>query len=464
MGSARAASASAPAPASAPRAMAQHARVAMSDNAEGGGSIPDRFVAMAPSVPAPVVAPPPPPPAPDSVTTTHDRSSHFMVSPPEPSEARASADQVDHAERKRAQESPRTAMRAAPRSSTGRPNCDPNDPLCGLVANDGDAAHATGMTEGGAQPWEGKFARAMSLVGKGDKKGALRFAWQWRDEQPGDVLALVALGEAGEATGDKRLAARAYGSLIDLFPSRADLRRFAGERLDRLGSVGLELAIDTYRQARTQRPDHPASHRLLAYALLRAGRAHEAFEVIAAGARREYPSGRFDGVDRVLREDAGLIGAVWLRKEPARREQIVNRLADLGATLDESPSLRFVLNWETDANDVDFHILDAQGGHAFFSARQLPSGGELYADVTTGYGPECFTIPGTPTAFPYRLRAHYYSRGPMGYGMGKLEIIEHDGHGNLKFEERPFVVMRDRAFVDLGEVKRPLGRTEMAQK
>lgn len=51
---------------------------------------------------------------------------------------------------------------------------------------------------------------------------------------------------------------------------------------------------------------------------------------------------------------------------------------------------------------------------------------------------------------PYRLLAHYYSRGPMGYGMGKLEILEHDGSGGLSFEERPFVVMRDRAYVELG--------------
>ncbi len=40
----------------------------------------------------------------------------------------------------------------------------------------------------------------------------------------------------------------------------------------------------------------------------------------------------------------------------------------------------------------------------------------------------------------------------MGYGMGKLEILEHDGKGGLKFEERPFVVMTDQAFVDLGTV------------
>jgi hypothetical protein len=42
----------------------------------------------------------------------------------------------------------------------------------------------------------------------------------------------------------------------------------------------------------------------------------------------------------------------------------------------------------------------------------------------------------------------------MGYGMGKLEIIEHDGHGGLTFVERPYVVMQDHAFVDLGTVER----------
>ena len=38
---------------------------------------------------------------------------------------------------------------------------------------------------------------------------------------------------AAEAKGDLELAARAYGSIVDLFSNRADLRRFAGERLQR---------------------------------------------------------------------------------------------------------------------------------------------------------------------------------------------------------------------------------------
>src|SRR5205085_9404103 len=125
-----------------------------------------------------------------------------------------------------------------------------------------------------------------------------------------------------------------------------------------------------------------------------------------------------------------------------------------GGTIEEAPSLRFVLVWETDANDVDFHIFDGKGGHAWYSHKQLESGGELYADVTTGYGPECFTIraPAKARSYPYKIGAHYYSRGPMGYGMGKVQIIDHDGKGGLTFEERPFVVMADQAFVDLGTV------------
>jgi tetratricopeptide (TPR) repeat protein len=265
----------------------------------------------------------------------------------------------------------------------------------------------------------------------------------------------VALGEASEAKGDNATAARAYGSLIDLFPSRADLRRFAGERLEHMNGAGaLDLAIDTFEKARRDRPDHPASHRLAAFAHARRGEWAAAFDILRAGLAQSYPEGRFRGVDQILREDLGLIAAAWIRAVPSKEKEIRARLREAGGSAEDGPSIRFVLNWETDANDVDFHIHDALGGHAFYAQPHLPSGGDLYADVTTGYGPECFTVrldkgarPG-----PYSLQAHYYSRGPMGYGMGKLEIIDHDGHGKLTFQERPFVVMTDHAYVNLGTV------------
>lgn len=305
-----------------------------------------------------------------------------------------------------------------------------------------------------AAPYTGRFAEVMRHLSSGRVPLARSLAETWIAEEPGDVLALLALGETWEAAGETAAAARAYGSLIDLFPSRADLRRLAGERLEGLGDAGLELAIDTYEKAVLDRPDHPTGHRLLAWALLRAGRFEKAFEALEHGLRQDYPEGRFAGVDQVLREEVGLLAAAWLRAEPARRSEVLERLRAVGSELETEPSLRFVLTWETDANDVDLHVYDRQGGHAFYSEPDLPSGGELNADVTTGYGPESFVVRGrvSKAAAPYRLRAHYYNRGPMGFGMGTVQILRHDGAGRLLVESRPFVVMADDAMVELGNV------------
>lgn len=301
------------------------------------------------------------------------------------------------------------------------------------------------------RPYTGRFADVQDHLAAGRIAQARTLAEAWNTEAPGDVLALLALGEAWEAAGEASAAARAYGSLIDLFPSRADLRRLAGERLERLGDAGLGLAIDTYQKAALDRPDHLSGHRLLAWALLRADRFEEAFEALENGIEQKYPGGRFAGAERVLQEDLGLLAAAWLKAEPAQRAEVQDRLDAHDAEIASEPSLRFVLSWETDANDVDLHVWDRQGAHAFYNQKALPSGGELYADVTTGYGPECFAIR-EPDAAPYQLRVHYYRRGPMGYGMGTLQVIEHDGQGGISVEPRPFVVMADDAMVDVGSV------------
>jgi tetratricopeptide (TPR) repeat protein len=304
--------------------------------------------------------------------------------------------------------------------------------------------------------YEGILAKVLSALRQNDVGTALIEAKRAHESDPGDVMALVALGETLEAQQDDARAARVYGSIIDLFPSRADMRRMAGQRLERLSVAGYQLAVDSYERAVEQRPDHPSGHRLLAYALLKQENHEAAFETLRKALGREYPEGRFKGVAQILREDLGLVAAAWLRVDPGGADAIAEGLNDSGARLEKSPSLRFILNWETDANDVDFHIFDGQGGHASYLQPRLPSGGKLYADVTTGYGPECFAIPNKARSYPYTLQAHYFSRGPMGYGMGKLQIVEHDGKGGLKFAEHPFVIMKDRAYVALATVTGPL--------
>ncbi len=327
--------------------------------------------------------------------------------------------------------------RTAPRPSTGSAGRD-----------DGGLPATT------TAPYEGEYASVMEHVREGDRAGALNRAWAWRARSPGDVLAFLALGEAAELADDKVLASRAYGSVLELWSYRVDMRRLAGQRLERVGDTkSLELAADAYAGAVADRPDHPSSHRLHAMALLKLDRPREAFEALDAALRRDFASGRFAGATGVLRDDLAIAGAAWARKEPHTRERVAERLAEHERTVEREPSIRFVLVWETDASDVDLHVSDARGDNASYRKPSLETGGTLSADVTNGYGPEAFAIPSPGKGFPYQLRVHYFARGSMGFGMGKVEILEHDGQGNLRFDQRPFVLMKDRAMIDLGAVR-----------
>ncbi len=399
-----------------------------------------------PPAPAPVPAPPPAPASPSSPA-----ASPTSPAPPLPtSPAATPSAPARHAIARG------PAGHAAADPEAGAPAASPASPAAAPAAVE-DAAAAfvepaaadPGPTFGPpASALAGKLRRVMAALADHDTAAALALALAWRDAQPTDVLALVGLGEAFEARGDRAAAARAYGSIIDLYPTRAEFRRFAGERLERLGATGRALAIDTYRRAVADRPDQLTGHRLLAYALVRGDDYAGAFAAILAGVDRHAPEDRFAGAPRVFARDAGMIAAAYLA-HGGNRAAIDRALARRGLARVTDPSTRVLLYWETDANDVDLHIRDAVGGHAWFSHKQLESGGELYADVTTGFGPECFEIVGRPSAGPYRIGVHYYAQGPMGYGMGLVQIERFDGK-TFTFDDRPYVIMKDDAHVALG--------------
>lgn len=54
--------------------------------------------------------------------------------------------------------------------------------------------------------------------------------------------------------------------------------------------------------------------------------------------------------------------------------------------------LKIVLSWETDRTDMDLWVWDPGGEKVFYSHKTSKVGGQLDIDVTTGYGPETFTM------------------------------------------------------------------------
>jgi len=315
-----------------------------------------------------------------------------------------------------------------------------------------DGLNATGLDIAAPEPppaplaYSGRMLKVMRALESGQKDAALREALAWRTEAPWDLMALVALGEALEARGSTTLAARAYGSIVDEFPSRADLLRFAAGRLARLGPIAADLEVDVLERAVALRPDQPSGHRMLAFAHLRAGRHRRALDVLLAALDRSDSLGRFDRARPLLLEDAGLVAAAYLAREPARRRDIQALLDKHGVLVPMEPSVHFVLTWENDATDLDLHV--ARGDQPFSAT--APPDAEVGPDIADGFGPEHTDIHGRSRERELHLWVDYQSRAMMGTGFGQVDILEHDGAGRLRAETRPFVVMNEHATVDLG--------------
>ncbi|MCA9708132.1 MAG: AgmX/PglI C-terminal domain-containing protein, partial [Myxococcales bacterium] len=291
----------------------------------------------------------------------------------------------------------------------------------------------------------GRFAEAQRLLAAGQTDAAYDLAWSWVQTQPHDVLGLLALGDALEARERPALAARVYGSLIDLHPSRADIRRAAGERLERLGDDGLALAIDTYAKAVESRSDHPSGARLHAWALIQRGDHQAAFDVLHAALRQHYPAGRFAGVKSLLRQDLALVAAAWLAQASGPDlDRAREHIAAAGVRPDTEASTRFVVTWETDTTDVD--VLLHTGGSSRNHGRRI-------ADVRTGYGPEARVLRGDSIPAALRTSVRYFDRSSQGHAMGTVHVVSHDGHGHLRVQARPFVLMQQRGVLDLGVIE-----------
>jgi len=298
-------------------------------------------------------------------------------------------------------------------------------------------------------PYIGKMAEVMEHLARGRRDHALEIASRWQLGTPGDVSAIVSLGEALEARGDAAAAQRAYASLVDLYPNRPEMMRAAGEWLERVAvrdPAARALAIDAYRRAIRERPDHVSTYRLLAYALVRDGRGEEALDVLWEGRKRSTrPS-----ITQILMEDTAIIGAVAMTGNP----ELAAKIRPMMPGIPAKPSMRIVLTWETDANDVDLHVFDNKDGHAWYSSRVMPSGGSLRDDIMTGFGPEMFEVD-RPEAYPYKVSANYYRMGPMGIGLGSTQVIHYDGAGHITVDDRPFAIQSNASTVDLGVVERP---------
>ncbi|HVS30522.1 MAG TPA: VIT domain-containing protein [Thermoanaerobaculia bacterium] len=262
-----------------------------------------------------------------------------------------------------------------------------------------------------------QLSDALVLAGRWEALRSLALQWQPYDADNPQVYEI--LGLAGEELGKDGEAARAYASLIEVAPAKTELLQRAGLLLVRVNRA--RVAESPLRRALELRPDRVNSYRHLALMLWLDGRPEEAARVLESATRQTFP-GWYGDAQRVVRDELGYVYRSWAAEVPQRRAEIADRAREHNVDLERRDALRVSLAWETDANDVDLHVIDPAGEQCYYSNPRTASGLELYGDITQGLGPEVIrtsrVIPGT-----YHVGVRYFAAGPMGVSRGLVIVM-----------------------------------------
>ncbi len=200
----------------------------------------------------------------------------------------------------------------------------------------------------------------------------------------------------------------ALSSLVEANPGDGVLARDVGFSAMQWGAP--VQAYGLFSRVASTRPWEPQSWRAMALAAADAGRPELAvawFEVALGGAWDP----RFGDFAQVLALDylRFLEGPQVEEMDPELAEYARARLPQLRTSvgIDEA-DLVVVITWNTDASDVDLHVIEPGGEECFYAHPTTRSGGRITRDVTTGYGPEMFVLGEAPRG-TYRIRAKYFA-------------------------------------------------------
>jgi len=205
--------------------------------------------------------------------------------------------------------------------------------------------------------------------------------------------------------GYKELGIRVLSNLVETGLDDPALMRSFAWRLQQADD--LDLAIAILERVREARGDEPQSHRDLALALSRRWERNgdEADALRAMDLLHHVILNSWDNFPEIeiiaLMELNRLIHFSQQKgvSIPAAIDGRLIRLLDL--------DVRISMSWDADLTDIDLHVFEPTGEHAYYGHNRTQIGGLVSHDFTEGYGPEEYVL---HRAYPgaYTVKAHYY--------------------------------------------------------
>ncbi len=257
--------------------------------------------------------------------------------------------------------------------------------------------------------------------------------------------------------GQRELGLRVLSNILELALDDPALERVYAWRLLQAGELAAAIAV--LERVRVRRPEEPQSHRDLALALgdrwQAGGRSEDAvraMELLWHVVTRPWE--RFPEIEVIaLMELNRLIAlaAAAVIAAPAAVDRRLVCLLDL--------DLRISLAWDADLTDVDLHVLEPTGEHAYYAHSQTAIGGLVSRDVRRGYGPEEYVLRrAAPGA--YVVKAHYYGSSQQSVcGPCTVTATVFTDYGRASEQRRTLTLRLDRPSdqVVVGEITMAAG-------
>lgn len=203
--------------------------------------------------------------------------------------------------------------------------------------------------------------------------------------------------------GDKATALLVLSNLVEMELENRSLLRTLGYKLRYLGD--LDQAEFVFWKVAEMFREEPQSYRDLAMVLAEKGEYQSAVDMLRKILTNPMQE-RFTGVEQIaLMEMNRLIAKAKAEGKPVNVDGL-----DPAFIKPVDTDLRVVINWDTDASDMDLWVTDPFKEKCFYSHNRTQTGGMLSRDVTQGYGPEEFLIRKAKDG-DYKIETHYYGSG-----------------------------------------------------
>jgi Ca-activated chloride channel homolog len=188
-----------------------------------------------------------------------------------------------------------------------------------------------------------------------------------------------------------QLAVRILSELAEAYPDDSALLRILARILD--GWNDSELARLLLQHAIEVAAGEPQTWRELVLLEARLGN-DDAIEQITTAAAAIDPLVR----DGIVKEITPLLTR-WRSLAPGTSHDL---------RLEDDAALQVDLMWDTNFSDVDLYVTEPGGEQVMYQHKTSAQGGRLHADITTGYGPEIYTI-ARPVPGSYEIAVDYYA-------------------------------------------------------